>query len=84
MVDYLTLSVNLKQDDYHKYQLHIPTTKEWGEGNTVDLNLEKRYVATVIDKNRSGAKDVVIVYEIDLNLNTWKEIGHLKKKNNIG
>lgn len=84
VLDYLTLSVHLKQDDYHKYQLHIPTTKEWGEGNTVDLNLEKRYVATVIDKNRSGAKDVVIVYEIDLNLNTWKEVGHLKKKNNIG
>ena len=33
-----------------------------------------------IDKNRGGSKDVIPLLEMDLDLNTWYEIGHLIEK----
>ena len=32
------------------------------------------------DKNRAGSKDKIMLFEIDLNLNIWKNIGYIIKK----
>ena len=58
------------------------TKGQWGEPTTEDLNLDKNYVAIKIDKNRSGDKDKIALFEIDLNLDTWDNIGYLIKRKN--
>lgn len=78
VLDMLMLSVHLKKEEYHKYKL-VTLNGEWGESAEIDLDVNKRYVASVIDKNRLGDKDIIPVYEINLNLNTWVEVGHLIK-----
>lgn len=77
VLDYLTLTKHIKKDEYHKYQILLNDSEEWGKGTVVDLDLSKRYCASKIDKNRSGDKSVIPVYEIDLDLNVWIEKGHL-------
>ena len=74
----LVLSVHLKKEEYHKYKI-VTLDGDWGESATIDLDDNKRYVASVVDKNRMGSKDIVPVYEIDLNKNTWIELGRLIK-----
>lgn len=82
ILDHLSLSKTLNKEDYHKYQ-YIPNSENvWGSSKVdpLDLNLSKRYVAIKIEKNRGGSKDKIILLEIDLNINTWYEIGQLVKK----
>ena len=33
-----------------------------------------------IDKNRGGSKDLIPLMEVDLNYNTWYEVGYLLRK----
>lgn len=81
ILDYLTLSKTLIKEDYHKYQ-YVPNGEGvWGVSNhPFDLNLGKKYVAIKTDKNRGGSKDKIILLEINLDYNTWYEIGYLIKK----
>lgn len=79
ILDVLLLTVHLKHEDYYKYKIETIKTNEWGEGSIIDLNPNKRYVASVIDKNRMNSKDKIPVYEIDLNKNTWISVGNLIK-----
>lgn len=76
ILDYLCLSKHLNKEEYHKYRI-IKPCDEWGSEAEIELNPKKRYCATKIDKNRSGRKDLIPVYEVDLDLNTWVEVGHL-------
>jgi hypothetical protein len=47
---------------------------------TEDLDLSKQYFCIKPDKNRAGSKDKIMLFEIDLNLNIWRNIGYIIKK----
>lgn len=44
-----------------------------------ELKVGKRYYVGNVDKNRFGCKKKV-VFEVDLDLNTWYEVGELRRK----
>lgn len=60
----------------HKYDKYMIRSERWGYR---PLDKDKTYYATKVEKNRGGEKDVIVVYEVDLNLNTWDELGFLEK-----
>ena len=68
----------ISKRDYHKYEQSFDDP-EWGSAQNVPLNMDKRYYCFVVDKNRGGEKPKLL-YEIDLNLNTWREVGLLHRK----
>lgn len=77
VLDHLVLGKRLSKDEYHKYAI-VPNDDSWGTSRW-ELNLEKTYYALKIDKNRGGSKDKIPILEVDLDLNIWKELGHLIK-----
>lgn len=79
--DLMGLGKKIDPEDYHKYQ-YIPFNEDdcWGDVTELDLNPDKRYFGQFIDKNRLGERNKVLLYEYDLNLNTWNNIGLLIKK----
>ena len=82
LLDQLLLSRKISKESYYKYQI-IQTDDEWGEPHPADLDLNKIYYSFLVDKNRKGDKQA-IAFQVDLNLNTWQEVGILtyKKKKN--
>ena len=78
VLDSLIMIKQIDKDDYHKYE-YIKTPDEWGTDVHSALLDNKTYYCFVIDKNRSGDKKKVL-FEVDLNLNTWKECGLLKRR----
>lgn len=80
VADILNIGKRLKREEYHKYQL-VEDNTEWGEPIPDDLDLKKQYFCIKPDKNRAGSKDKIMLFEIDLNLNIWKNIGYIIKKN---
>ena len=78
VADHLILGKRLQQDEYHKFR-YIPNTTEWGGVKPIELDLNKKYMALRIDKNRSGDRNKTPLLEFDLNLNVWHEIGDLVK-----
>ena len=79
IADSLTVGKKLEKEEYHKYQV-VNENDIWGEPIAEDLDLSKDYVGIKIDKNRSGSKDKIVLFEIDLNFNTWKNVGYLIKR----
>lgn len=79
VVDILTIGKKIGKEDYHKYQ-YVSVNDNWGEPKEENLDLNKQYFAIKIDKNRAGSKDKIMLFEIDLNYNTWVNIGYLVKK----
>lgn len=81
-VDVMLLNEEIKKEDFDKYQ-YMPfadeSTLAWGEPIPLELDRNKRYLAGVVDKNRKGEK-CVLLFEFDLNYNTWKNVGKLIKK----
>ena len=79
-VDVLLINEEIKKEDFDKYQ-YIPfedeDTLSWGDPVPLDKN--KRYLACVVDKNRKGEK-CILLFEFNLNYNTWLNIGKLIKK----
>jgi replicative DNA helicase len=69
VVDGLFLNKKIQLDEYDKYRY----IDDWGAD--VELERSKVYYMGKLDKNRAGAKGMVITYEVDLDLNTWKELG---------
>lgn len=80
VTDILTLGKEIFKSDYHKFQ-YVDYNDSWGEPVEYDLDLSKTYFAIKIDKNRSGNKDKIMLFEINLDYNTWNNIGYLIKKN---
>ena len=76
LLDQLYLLKRIPKESYHKYG-YIPT-KFWGDVKVQQLNHSKTYYGCVVDKNRQGEKPVVL-FEVDLNKNTWFEVGRLVK-----
>lgn len=79
--DILTLGKKLAKEEYHKYQyIQFEINEQWGEQVPENLDLSNDYLAVKIDKNRAGNKDKIILFEINLDLNTWNNVGYLVKK----
>lgn len=76
VTDTLTLGKMIEKSEYHKYQM-ICDTPGWGDPTISDLDLGKQYFAIKIDKNRAGSKDKIMLFEINLDYNTWINIGQL-------
>ena len=80
VADALMIGKRIDKDDYNKYQYVIPDSEDWGTGKVCDLKPEKRYFAIKVDKNRGGSKDMIPLFDINLDLNLWTEVGYLIKK----
>jgi hypothetical protein len=78
VVDHMLIGKRIAKDDYYKY-MYVPN-ECWGNPTPQLLDSSKNYLATKIEKNRGGSKDKISLLEIDLNLNTWYEVGYLVKK----
>lgn len=78
VADILMLGKRLNVDEYHKYK--YIDIHDWGEFHPHDLDKNKTYFAIKIDKNRGGNKNKIILFEINLDLNTWIEVGYLIRK----
>ena len=68
----------IKKSDFYKYGF-LQKDEEWGEETVCDLKQDKRYYIFNCDKNRFGNK-LKIVFEVNLDLNTWMEKGILVRK----
>lgn len=68
----------IKKSDFYKYGF-LQKDEEWGEETVCDLKQDKRYYIFNCDKNRFGNK-LKIVFEVNLDLNTWIEKGILVRK----
>lgn len=79
ITDSLTVGKKLEKEEYHKYQV-VVENDSWGEPVAEDLDLSKEYVGIKIDKNRSGNKDKIILFRINLDYNTWENVGYLIKR----
>jgi hypothetical protein len=69
VVDYLVLEKKLQKSDYQNYRY----IDDWGQ--EMELDSQKVIYGSIVDKNRAGAKGMVLMQEVNLDLNTWKEIG---------
>ena len=77
VLDHLILGKRLSKEDYFKYE-YIPENF-WGDPTPQKLDVNKTYYAWKIDKNRGGSKDKIPLLEVNLDLNTWKEVGYIIK-----
>ena len=78
IADILILGKRIDREEYYKYQYICPT--DWGDLTSIDLDYQKQYFALKIDKNRGGNKHRMPLFELDLDYNTWVEVGYLVKK----
>lgn len=74
----LLLFKEISKDDYHKYG-YISENIDWGTPTVHDLDLHKRYYCACTDKNRFGCKKKLL-FEVDLDLNIWLEVGELVRR----
>lgn len=81
VTDVLTMGKKIAKEDYYKYQLVLEDPNNvWGKPVYTDLDYKKTYFGIKIDKNRSGNKDKLMAFVIDLDLNTWDNVGYFIKK----
>ena len=73
-MDTVILFKEIDKKDYSKYAF-----VRYKEIQPQSLELDKRYYACVLNKNRVGEKPTLI-FEVDLDLNVWKELGKLLKR----
>lgn len=69
VLDGLWLSRRIPLEDYEHYRY----IDDWEQ--EMELNKKKVIYGSKLDKNRAGSKGMVMFYEVDLDLNTWLEIG---------
>ena len=79
VLDSLIMIKQIDVGDYHKYQYIKRNEEDWGSDVTKDLSQNKIYYCFVVDKNRGGEKPKVL-FEVNLNLNTWSECGMLQRR----
>lgn len=77
-LDILFLCKEIKKSEFKKYE-YVTYNDEWGEPAPHDLNPSKRYYTFVCDKNRFDGKPSICM-EVDLDRNTWKEMGLCQQK----
>ena len=74
VLDYLVMGKRLFKDDYSKYAI----IDDWG--GEIPLDRNKTYYGKRFAKSRTGGKGKVTVSEVNLDKNTWIEVGLLTKK----
>ncbi len=74
VMDTVILFKEIDKKDYSKYAF-----VKYKETQPQSLEHAKRYYACVLNKNRVGEK-LTLIFEVDLDLNVWKELGKLLKK----
>lgn len=74
----LELAKEIPKSDFGKYGYYL-SDDDWGNNIICDLKEGRRYYVFNTDKNRFGEKKK-IVFEVDLDLNTWIEMGEFAKK----
>lgn len=79
VLDSLVMIKQIDKEDYYKYEYIKENDPDWGSDPICSLSPSKTYYCFVIDKNRSGEKYRVL-FEVDLNLNTWVECGKLRRR----
>ena len=78
-VDLLTLGKRITPEEYPSLQ-YLAYDENWGEEIAYDLDPSKKYFGLRIDKNRLNEKDKILLFDYDLNLNSWENVGLLIKK----
>jgi len=78
VVDYLLLGKRIYQGEYMNYE--YASHEVWGEPKILPLDQNKKYFAVIVDKNRGGSKQFNPLFEYDLDLNIWKNVGSLIHK----
>jgi replicative DNA helicase len=74
----LVLFKEIDKTKYSKYR-YLADNSDWGEPSLHELDSTKRYYLAKVDKNRFGRKSQLL-FEVDLDLNTWVELGEVFKK----
>lgn len=76
--DHMLMGKRLPKSKYDKYKIKRidKNGNEWG---SISLDKSKVYYAKKVEKNRGGEKDLFLVYEVNLDLNTWVELGYLER-----
>ena len=78
VLDSLIMVKEIDKKYYGKYG-YIYDDPDWGSPTVTSLNENKRYYCFVVDKNRGGEKPKLL-YELNLDLNTWSEVGRIVRK----
>lgn len=84
VADCLILGKRIPLNQYDMYR-YIPDdlSGQWGEQVEHILDKNKVYFAMKIDKNRGGNKSLIPLFELNLDYNTWVEVGYLVKKEKV-
>ena len=78
VLDHLIYAVRLPKEKYDSF-IFRPHDKSWGD--IASLDKTKTYYAIKVDKNRGGSKDLYPLLEVNLDYNTWVEIGTVTRGN---
>lgn len=79
VADHLVLNMRIKSEDYSKYEYDpFDKSDNWGGYRSLDPN--KVYYGSKIDKNRAADKSKLLLFEVNLDYNTWENIGVLLKR----
>lgn len=78
IADHLTLNMKIHPADYDKYE-YVPFDTGWGKQNQ-PLDKKKIYYGTKVDKNRAADKSKMLLFEVNLDYNTWNNVGYLVQK----
>lgn len=81
VLDSLIMIKPIRYDKYGYYTYTKRVSKDWGNdvrGCQLTPHKDKFYYMFVVDKNRGGSKPKLI-FEVDLNQNTWAELGEMER-----
>lgn len=71
--------MRINKNDYSKYEYEpFDKSEDWGGYRSLDPN--KVYYGAKIEKNRAADKSKLLLFEVDLDYNTWNNVGILLKK----
>lgn len=75
IADHMTLGKRLDKEDYYKYA-YVPINA-WGTGCVEKLDKNKTYYGVKVEKNRGGNKASLMLFDVNLDYNTWENVGAL-------
>ena len=78
VLDNLLFFKEISPAEKKKY-VYLQHNDDWGDAVPCELQDNKRYYMCVVDKNRDGDKKKII-FEVNLDLNTWNELGEMSLK----
>ncbi|MGE5438011.1 MAG: DNA helicase [Syntrophothermus sp.] len=81
-LDYLQMSRILDYRDKEKYKVKINIPNNPFNGQIQDLDMNKTYYLTFIDKNRRGKDKVNLIFEVSKGEMIFKELGYAVKYSN--